>query len=202
MDGTGLRIWVVGDGSLATDLRNGLRSMGAEVVDDSAEAIDACVFAPWIKAKMTPIPFENLTDEDFAQAWQTTMDDAVATCIAARQKFAAPNGEIQQGSVVLITFTTGFAGGAQFAQWSAAAEGIHILTKSVARQWGPEGIAVNCVALSPEDVLTNAEIAGPISIATPANPNANALSTIAFLCSPAAKDLAGQTLTVDGGIWM
>lgn len=202
MDVTGLRIWVVGDGPLADDIRHELTGLGALVVGDDETTIDACVFAPWQKSAMTPIPFENLTDENFDQAWQQTMDWAVATCTEAREKFQNANGGTAQGSVVLTTFTTGFAGGSHYAHWAAAAEGVHILTKSIARQWGPEGISVNCVALAPEDVLADAQLAGPISIATPANPNAKAAKTIAFLCSSMANDLAGQTLTVDGGIWM
>ena len=71
-----------------------------------------------------------------------------------------------------------------------------------ARQWGPEGIAVNVLAVAPDRVLADAAVAGPVSIAAPAVPDADAGPVLAFLCSPAAGDLAGQTLTVDGGLWM
>jgi NAD(P)-dependent dehydrogenase (short-subunit alcohol dehydrogenase family) len=64
------------------------------------------------------------------------------------------------------------AGGDHYAHWAAAAEGVHILTKSMARQWGPEGIAVNALAVSPTLVLADAVVAGPVSIATPAIPDA------------------------------
>jgi 3-oxoacyl-[acyl-carrier protein] reductase len=79
---------------------------------------------------------------------------------------------------------------------------VHILAKSAARQWGPEGIAVNALAVAPETVLADPAVAGPVSIASPAVPHAEVGDVLAFLCSRAAASLAGQTLTVDGGLWM
>ena len=103
---------------------------------------------------------------------------------------------------MLTTPTTAFAGGAEYGHWAAAAEGVHLLAKSTARQWGPEGISVNSLAVAPDRVLADATVAGPVSIAAPAVPGAEPGDVVAFLCSPAAAGLAGQTLTVDGGLWM
>jgi 3-oxoacyl-[acyl-carrier protein] reductase len=196
---TELRVRVVGAGPLAASIRDSLSNEGAVVVDTATvdDPIDALVFAPWDRVDMVPVPFDRLTDADFDQSWQQTMDGAIAACVGARTAFAG-NG----GSIVLVTITTAMAGGAQYAHWAAAAEGVHILAKSVARQWGPEGIAVNALAISPDDVLADPAVAGPVSIATPARPGASFVPTLSFLCSPAARDLAGQTLTVDGGLWM
>jgi NAD(P)-dependent dehydrogenase (short-subunit alcohol dehydrogenase family) len=70
------------------------------------------------------------------------------------------------------------------------------------RQWGPEGIAVNALAVDPALVLSDPVAAGPVSIAQPAVSEPDAAEALAFLCSPEARKLAGQTLTVDGGLWM
>ncbi|NCY15493.1 MAG: SDR family oxidoreductase, partial [Actinobacteria bacterium] len=78
----------------------------------------------------------------------------------------------------------------------------HILARSMARQWGPEGITVNALAIDAADALADPASAGPISIAAPAAPGARAGEVLAFLCSAEARDLAGQTLAVDGGLWM
>jgi NAD(P)-dependent dehydrogenase (short-subunit alcohol dehydrogenase family) len=123
---------------------------------------------------MVPRPLAELTDAEFDQAWQQTMDAAVAACTEARTTFAG-NG----GAIVLTLPTTALAGGDHYAHWAAAAEGVHILTKSIARQWGPEGIAVNALAVSPELVLADAVIAGPVSIATPAVPDADPGAVVA-----------------------
>jgi len=194
-----IRARVVGTSPLAADVRTALLSSGALLIEGGhgPDTIDAMVFAPWDRSAMTAVPFDELSDDQFDQAWQHTMDEAIAACSEARTSFG-PSG----GAIVLTTFTTGFAGGAGYAHWAAAAEGVHILAKSLARQWGPEGISVNALALSPDEVGVDTTISGPISIALPARPGASWSSTLAFLCSSSARDLAGQTLTVDGGLWM
>jgi len=190
------RVRVVGEGPLAADLAGALRERGAEVVAGD-DGLDAMVFAPWDPAVVTPVPLADLTDDGFDQAWQQTMDAAIAACVEARAAFAGAGGRI-----VLTVPTTAFAGGAEYGHWAAAAEGVHLLAKSTARQWGPEGIAVNVLAVAPSEVLSDPAVAGPVSIAAPAVPDAEPGDVLAFLCSPAAASLAGQTLTVDGGLWM
>ena len=143
------------------------------------------------------MPFDELTDADFDRAWQQTMDAAVAACVAARDDFGGRRRAHRAHHP-----TTAFAGGAEYGHWAAAAEGVHLLAKSTARQWGPEGISVNALAVAPDRVLADAAVAGPVSIAAPAVPGAEPGDVVAFLCSPAAAGLAGQTLTVDGGLWM
>lgn len=189
------RVRVHGDGPLARTLADALVDQGYTIVD--AAPYDAAVFAPWDPAVMVPCAIEDLTDEDFDRAWQRTMDAAVECCVEARTAFAG-NG----GSIVLTVPTTGLAGGDHYSHWAAAAEGVHILAKSTARQWGSEGIGVNVLAVAPDLVLADVVIAGPVSIATPALPDADPGPVLGFLCSPAARNLGGQLLTVDGGLWM
>jgi len=193
--GNDVRIKVVGTGPLAAQLSAALSGRGHETTGSAP--YEALVFAPWDPTLMVPRPLAELTDAEFDQAWQQTMDAAVAACTEARTTFAG-NG----GAIVLTLPTTALAGGDHYAHWAAAAEGVHILTKSIARQWGPEGIAVNALAVSPELVLADAVIAGPVSIATPAVPDADPGAVVEFLCSTDARNLAGQLLTVDGGLWM
>jgi len=193
------RVRLIGEGPLAEELAAALRARGAEIATphQAGDDLDAMLFAPWDPALMQPVPFAELSDDDFDRAWQQTMDAAVAACVAARDDFAGRGGRI-----VLTAPTTAFVGGAEYGHWAAAAEGVRILAKSAARQWGPEGIAVNALAIAPDRVLADAAVAGPVSIAAPAVPDAELGDVAAFLCSPAAASLAGQTLTVDGGLWM
>lgn len=203
----GLRIAVVGGAELARTLATELEGFGAatSVVGSLASPadtgvdtpLDAVVFAPWDRRAIVGRALIDLTDEEFGQAWQETMDTAVSTCVEARRRFAG-----RAGNIVLTFPTIALVGGASHAHWAAAAEGVHILARSVARQWGPEGITVNALALDPALVLADPAAAGPVSIATPARPGARPAGALAFLCSAAARDLAGQTLTVDGGLWM
>ena len=190
-----MRVRIDGRGPVAAGFAAALAARGHEVVDD--EHYEAVVFAPWDPAVMVPVAMADLTDDDFDLAWQRTMDAAVDCCVRARAAFAGAGG-----SIVLTAPTTGLAGGDHYAHWAAAAEGVHILAKSTARQWGTEGIGVNVLAFSPTLALADATVAGPVSIATPALPDADAGPVLEFLCSPAARNLGGQLLTVDGGLWM
>ena len=200
MDIDGRRIRVVGTGGFARSAAEGLRARGARIVEGETtpdDSFDALVFAPWDPAVIVPRPITELSDDEFDLAWQQTMDQAVASCVEARAAFAGG-----PGNIVLTFPTTGLVGGAYHSHWAAAAEGVHILARSVARQWGPEGITVNALAIDASVVLADPVSAGPVSIASPAVPGARPDAVLAFLCSPEARDLAGQTLTVDGGLWM
>jgi 3-oxoacyl-[acyl-carrier protein] reductase len=193
-----LRIAVAGEGPLARGFSAALASMGHVVGSiDEDGPLDAAVFAPWDPAAMTPRRFVELSDAEFGAAWQDTLDHAVATCIRAHDRFG-PDG----GRLVLTVPTIALAGGDHYVHWAAAAEGVHLLAKSATRQWGPDGITANVLAVGPTEVLADPEAAGPVSIASPALPGADPSRVLAFLCSPDAAHLGGQTLVVDGGLWM
>jgi 3-oxoacyl-[acyl-carrier protein] reductase len=190
-----VRARVVGDGPLAGSIVAALRASGAQVVGDNG-GLDALVFAPWRPDVCHPVAFEDLTDAEWQRAWQDTMDAAVQACVDAHARMVG-NG----GRIVLVVPTIALSGGARFAHWAAAAEGVRILAKSAARQWGADGITVNAVAVSPELALSEPAAAGPVSIAPPALRDADSASFIAaFALDP--SPVTGQTITVDGGLWM
>lgn len=193
-----LRIAVVGDGPLARRLVGDLTAAGhscGALADDGP--LDACLFAPWDPAHVTPVTIDALTDAEFAAAWQDTLDAAIDACVRSRTRFGTDGGRL-----VFVIPTIAMAGGARYGHWAAAAEGVHQLAKSAARQWGPEGITANVLAVGPADVLADPAVAGPVSIAAPALPSADPVAVAAFLCGPGAAHLGGQTLVVDGGTWM
>jgi 3-oxoacyl-[acyl-carrier protein] reductase len=189
-----MRIAVVGNGPLADALR---RAAGAALSDDATSNLDALVFAPWNPATATPCALADLTDDDFGTAWQTTMDNATDACIDARERM--PDG----GTIVLTAPTIGQSGASLYAHWSAAAEGVRVLAKSAARQWGAEGITVNAITVSPSLALADPAAAGTTTLAPPAlatTVEETAAFIIAFCALPRAA--TGQTLSSDGGVWM
>lgn len=141
-----------------------------------------------------PHPFHTLTDAEWEQAWEAPLRHTITALGAAHAAGAS--------RVVVLLPTTAMSGGSQYAHVAAAAEAIRVLVKSTARQWGAEGITVNAVALAPTEFGVDPEVAGPTSIAPPALGSASADALVAFLCSEAAGDITGQTLVVDGGVWM
>jgi 3-oxoacyl-[acyl-carrier protein] reductase len=193
-----MNIVVVGAGPLATACREAAIASGHQLIDGPEGPVDAVIFSPWNPANATPCPLTDLTDDEFGAAWQHTMDAATATCVAARERMLGHGG-----TIVLTAPTIGQSGANQYAHWSAAAEGVRVLAKSAARQWGSEGITVNAIAISPTLALADPALAGTTSLAAPALPT-SAADTAAFIVAFCGLPLSvtGQTIASDGGVWM
>ncbi|HEY8386006.1 MAG TPA: SDR family oxidoreductase, partial [Porticoccaceae bacterium] len=111
-------------------------------------------------------------------------------------------------SIVNVTSTFAVIGGRRGGAYSAAKGGLTALTLHMACEYGPQGIRSNCVA--PGVTLTdmvkhrledkafkrmNVEMTPYPRLGTAED----IASTIAFLCSPGAAFINGQTIVVDGG---
>lgn len=94
---------------------------------------------------------------------------------------------------------------------SAAKAGIDAMTRTLAVEWGPQGIRVNGIAPGPVDGtegvrrLTTPETRAQIETTCPLGRMATIDEIAAasvFLCSEAASFITGVTLVVDGGLWL
>lgn len=116
---------------------------------------------------------------------------------------------MQAGSgVVNVTSTFAMIGGKRGGAYSAAKGGLKSLTEHMACEYGPRGIRSNCVApgVTMTDMVRHRfedETFKRVNVETTPYPRlgevADIASTIAFLCSPGAEMINGQTITVDGG---
>ncbi|MBW4699208.1 MAG: 3-oxoacyl-[acyl-carrier-protein] reductase [Aphanocapsa lilacina HA4352-LM1] len=111
------------------------------------------------------------------------------------------------GRVVNISSTSGVAGNAGQANYSAAKAGVLGLTRSAARELGSRGITVNAVApgFIATDMTSALELE-PILAQVPlrrVGQPEEVAGLVRFLCAdPAAAYITGQVITIDGGMVM
>lgn len=113
------------------------------------------------------------------------------------------------GRIVNFASAAGITGAAGYGAYNATKEAIRALTRTAAREWGRDGIVVNAIApaaASPrglaamqrdEEAFLQFEREHPIG--RMGDPETDTGPVVAFLCSPGARYLTGQTLMVDGG---
>ncbi len=113
------------------------------------------------------------------------------------------------GRIVNVSSLRALAGSARGAHYAAAKAGLIGLTKSLALALGPYGITVNAVApgYTRTDMTRKAleeqgeQILKQIPVRRVAEPEEVA-ALIAFLCSDEAGSITGETISLNGGIYM
>jgi meso-butanediol dehydrogenase / (S,S)-butanediol dehydrogenase / diacetyl reductase len=110
--------------------------------------------------------------------------------------------------VVNVTSTFAMIGGKRGGAYSAAKGGLKSLTEHMAAEYGPRGIRSNCVApgVTMTDMVRHRfedETFKRVNVETTPYPRLaeaeDIAATIAFLCSPGAEMINGQSIVVDGG---
>jgi NAD(P)-dependent dehydrogenase (short-subunit alcohol dehydrogenase family) len=116
------------------------------------------------------------------------------------------------GRIVNVASAAGITGMRGYGAYSASKEGIRALTRTAAREWGRDGIVVNCICPAAEskrgqeaaarDSEGYQEFLRDHPIGRQGDPEDDIAPVVLFLCSDAARYLTGQTLMVDGGAFL
>jgi NAD(P)-dependent dehydrogenase (short-subunit alcohol dehydrogenase family) len=159
----------------------------------------ALVHAAVEPAGLEGMPLVDVDDERWWSVWEATMRASLWLCQAVHPHLAGNDGR-----VVFLTPTLSMSGAEGLVALAAAVESQRIFAKATARQWGVDGITVNCVAPSP--AVLGLEV-GEMALAAPAlgrsgDPATDLAPIVAFLCGTGSHFLTGATLCADGGIWM
>ena len=145
----------------------------------------------------------DTTDDQWRRVMGTDLDGVFFTLRAAIPGMVSR----KRGAIVTVSSMGGVTGGSCEAPYSAAKAGVIGLTKALAKELGPSGIRVNCVApgaietdmtafLTPED---RAALAGEAPLGRMGAPEEVA-EAVRFLAGEEARFITGQVLRVDGGM--
>jgi 3-oxoacyl-[acyl-carrier protein] reductase len=153
-----------------------------------------------------PATFLDQTDED----WDRIVDVNLKGTFVMGQVVARQMIQEQAGSIVNISSVSAHGVRTGPPAYAAAKSGVEGLSRLMAVQLGPLGVRVNTVVVgttatpwllsrktdSEIDQMRASTLTGRIGAPD------DVAAVVAFLCSPAAKHLTGQLISVSGGQWM
>ncbi len=147
----------------------------------------------------------RMKDED----WQAILDTNLSSVFRTSKAVLRGMMKARKGRIISIASVIGSIGNAGQSNYAAAKAGIIAFSKSIAREIGSRGITVNVVAPGFIDTdMTRAlpeeqrnALLGQIALQRLGEP-ADIAQAVAFLASPAAAYITGETLHVNGGMYM
>jgi gluconate 5-dehydrogenase len=141
--------------------------------------------------------------------WNLVLDTNLRGAFFVAQAIARHMLPRGSGRIINIGSVTSVFGYAGLGPYGASRGGIRQLTMSLADDWGPHGITVNCLApgwfkteqntVMYDDPEWVAYLVDRIPLKRPGRPE-DLEGAIVFLASDASAYITGQTLLVDGGI--
>lgn len=146
----------------------------------------------------------EVTPED----WSTIVDTNLRGAFFVSQAVAPLMIRARYGRIINIGSVTCVAGYAGFGPYCASRGGIKQLTMSLACDWGPFGVTVNCLAPGWFRTVQNAalyenphfvsSLKERTPVGRPGEPT-DLDGAVVFLASESSRYVTGQTLLVDGG---
>ena len=147
----------------------------------------------------------RMKDED----WNIILDTNLSSVYRTSKAVMRGMMKARKGRIINIASVIGLTGNAGQANYAAAKAGIIAFSKSLAKETGSRGITVNVVAPGfiqtdmtdtlPEEAKQ--ALMGQIALGRLGSPS-DIAEAVAFLAGPAAAYITGETLNVNGGMYM
>ena len=216
--GANVAVNYAGNAQAAEETAAACRELGVQAVTIRADVADAAACEAMVKEVISSfgslhilvnnagITRDNLalsiSEADFDAVLDTNLKGAFCCCKAAYR----PMMRQRYGRIINMSSVVGLRGNAGQANYSASKAGLIGLTKSLAKELGPSGIQVNCVAPGVVDTKMNAGLTPeelqalrdetPLGVIGTSEDIAQA---IWFLASPESDFITGQVLSPNGG---
>jgi 3-oxoacyl-[acyl-carrier protein] reductase len=185
------------------DVRDGV------AVDALLAEIEAKEGALAVLVNNAGITRDNLLMRMKDEEWDDILATNLTPVFRLSKSVIRPMMKARYGRIINITSVVGHAGNAGQTNYSAAKAAVAGFSKSLAREVGSRGITVNCVAPgfidtdmtralseAQREALLGSIPAGRLGSAE------DVAAAVAFLASPAAAYITGETLHVNGGMLM
>lgn len=186
-----------------------LNVASAESVEAALKNIEGSEGAPTILVNNAGITRDNLLLRMKADEWDEIINTNLGSVYRMSKAVLRGMMKARRGRIISIASVVGVMGNAGQANYAAAKAGIIGFSKSLAREIGSRGITVNVIA--PGFIATD------MTSTLPAEQQQHLLqqialgrlgsvediaSAVAFLASPQAGYITGETLHVNGGMHM
>jgi len=195
---------------------NGVNGMGIKLdvthqaeVDQVLDTIAEQFAAPGILVNNAGITRDNLLMRMKDDEWDSIMETNLKSVYRLSKAVLRPMTKARKGRIISIASVVGLMGNAGQTNYAAAKAGILGFTRALAREVGARGITVNAVAPGFIDTdmtrgLSDDQkqmLLGQIPLGRLGQPEEIA-SAVAFLASPQAGYITGETISVNGGMYM
>lgn len=186
-----------------------LNVVDPEAIDQVVSAIEAEFAAPDILVNNAGITRDNLLMRMKDEEWEDIINTNLTPIFKLSKRCLRSMTKARWGRIINITSVVGVMGNAGQANYAAAKAGVIGFSKSLAREVGARGITVNSVAPGFIDTDMTKDLPETHKTALLENVPVKRLgeaqeiaAAVSFLASPLAAYITGETLHVNGGMYM
>lgn len=181
----------------------------ADSIANLIEKVSAEYAAPTILINNAGITKDNLLLRMKEDEWSDVISTNLTSIYRLSKACLRPMTKARWGRIVNISSVVGSMGNAGQSNYSATKAGVSGFSRSLAKEVGSRGITVNTVAPGFIDTdmtkdlpeANKQEMLGQIPLARLGSPDEIA-AVVSFLVSDAAGYITGETIHVNGGMYM